>query len=77
MLRDYVHALNPESGRGVTSAYPMIHEQDSPFLHNLDVAGYNYAGPGVYAEDHKRLPHRTMVGTESFAMSSYRMWSEV
>ena len=39
-----VHSLNPGSGRAVTSAYPLIHEQDSPFLHNLDVVGYNYAG---------------------------------
>ncbi len=22
----------------------LIHEQDSPFLNNLDVVGYNYAG---------------------------------
>ena len=68
--------LDPGSGRAVTSAYPLIHEQDSPFLHNLDVAGYNYAGPGIYAEDHRKLPNRTMVGTESFAQASFTMWSD-
>ena len=38
-MHDYVHALDPGSGRAVTSAYPLIHEQDSKFLHNLDVTG--------------------------------------
>ena len=47
IMRDYVHSLNPGSNRAVTSAYPLIHEQDSPFLHNMEVAGYNYAGVGV------------------------------
>mmetsp|Transcript_58349 Transcript_58349/g.115802 ORF Transcript_58349/g.115802 Transcript_58349/m.115802 type:complete len:546 (-) Transcript_58349:202-1839(-) len=77
VMHDYVHALDPGSGRAVTSAYPLIHEQDSKFLHNLDVTGYNYAGVGIYAKDHARLPDRVMVGTESVAMDSYRMWSDV
>ena len=72
-----VHALNPGSGRAVTTAYPLIHEQDSPFLHNVDVAGYNYAGTGIFAEDHHRLPNRTFVSTESFAQSSFTMWSQI
>ena len=58
-------------------AYPLIHEQDSAFLHHLDVAGYNYAGVGIYARDHARLPTRIMVGTESVATESYRMWTAV
>ena len=61
----------------MTAAYPLIHDQDSPFLHNLDVAGYNYAGTGVYEDDHQRLPNRTFVGTESFAQASHTMWSQV
>ena len=82
-LRDYVHSLDPGSGRAVTSAYPMVAEQDSKFLHELDVAGYNYAvvpsatSPGVYALDHGRVPNRTMVGTESWGTDSYAMWSQV
>ena len=36
--------------------FQLIHDQDSPFLHNLDVAGYNYAGVGVYETDHEKLP---------------------
>jgi hypothetical protein len=39
-MRDLVHALDVAgSGRAVTSAYPMLNEQDSPFLHSLDVPG--------------------------------------
>ena len=72
-----VHQLNPGSGRAVTSAYPLINEQDSPFLHNLDVAGYNYAGAGIYARDHARLPARIFVGTESFAQASHTMRTDV
>ena len=76
-LRDYVHALDPGSGRAVTSAYPMLQIQDSKFLHDLDVAGYNYAGPGVYALSHSNVPNRTMVGTESWGVDSFQMWSQV
>ena len=72
-LRNYIHALDPGSGRPVTSAYPMLREQDSQFLHNLDVAGYNYAGTGVYALSHSKVPNRTMVGTESWGVDSYQM----
>ena len=60
-MRNMTRALDPDSGRGVTSAYPFFNDQDSAFLHQLDVPGYNYAGIGVYAKDHKRLPNRTMV----------------
>lgn len=76
-LRDYVHALDPGSGRAVTSAYPMLQIQDSKFLHALDVAGYNYPGNGVYALSHTNVPNRTMVGTESWGIDSYQMWSQV
>ena len=74
-MRDLIHMLDPGSGRAVTSAYPFFNDQDSPFLHNLDVPGYNYAGDGVYAKDHLRLPNRTMVGTESVAASSFRVYN--
>ena len=82
-VRDFVHALDPGSGRAVTSAYPMLAEQDSKFLHALDVTGYNYAGgipfrePGVHAVGHAKVPNRTMVGTESLGVSSYEMWTQV
>ena len=39
--------------------------------------GYNYAGLGIYAEDHRKWPNRTFVGTESFAQASHTMWSQV
>ena len=31
----------------------------------------------IYAEDHKRLPSRVFVGTESVAVDSHRMWTDV
>ncbi len=69
--------LDPDSGRGTTSGYPFFNDQDSAFLHELDVPGYNYAGQDVYAKDHQRLPDRTMVGTESVAQDSLRMYGYV
>ena len=38
-MRNLTHVLDPQSGRGVTSAYPFFNDQDSPFLHELDVPG--------------------------------------
>jgi len=70
-----------DSGRAITSAYPMLNDQDSPFLHNLGVPGYNYAGwtgpKDVYGIDHKKLPDRTMVGTESLPKTSAEQWQRV
>lgn len=40
VMRDMVHDLDWGGGRAVTSAYPFFNDQDSPFLHNLDVPGY-------------------------------------
>lgn len=82
VLRDYVHAADiPGSGRAVTSAYPMLNDQDSQFLHNLEVPGYNYAGwtenKDVYGEDHARLPDRIMVGTESLPYLSFQQYQNV
>lgn len=74
VLTDYVHQLDPGSGRAVTSAYPMVGNDADAFLAPLDVAGYNYS-PDRYALDHERFPARVIVGTESFPASSYEMWS--
>ena len=76
IMVEMVQSMNPGSGRAVTSAYPLIHEQDSTFLHNLDVTDTTM-GLNVYESDHKRLPNRTFVGTESFAEASSTMWSQV
>ena len=81
-MRDIVHQVDaPGSGRLVTSAYPMLNDQDSPFLHSLEVAGYNYAGwtgdKDVYAEDHARLPERIMVGTESLPKTAWMQWDRI
>ena len=73
---------NPHSGRAITSAYPMLNEQDSDFLHALDVPGYNYegwqnGGKDVYQIDHERLPNRVMVGTESLPDTSAEQWGRI
>lgn len=71
-LADKVRALD-QSGRPVTSAVPMVKDQDDQFIAALDVAGYNYS-PTRYESDHARFPERIMVGTESFPQSSFQMW---
>jgi hypothetical protein len=77
VMSNMTHLLDPDSGRASTSAYPFFNDQDSSFLHQLDVPGYNYAGVGVYAKDHAKLPNRTMVGTESVAQDTMRVYEEV
>ena len=61
------------SRRPITSAYPGVDEHADPFFAPLDIAGYNYS-PQQYAPDHKRLPGRVMVATESFPADSYDYW---
>ena len=40
------------------------------------MAGYNYS-PQRYVSDHKRVPSRVMVGTESFPKDSFQMFDLV
>ena len=77
-----VRSLDVGSGRAITAAYPSVPQDQGaatssdPFFAPLDVAGYNYS-PQNYWPDHQRLPDRVIVGTESFATSSFQMWSSV
>ena len=51
---------------------PEWQANDPAFLH-LDVGGYNYQWQ-QYEIDHKRFPHRIMMGTESFPIEAYDSW---
>ena len=81
LLVAYVKSL--DSTRAVTSAVNGMNEDKDPYFAQLDVAGYNYAAGGggvkenVYAEDHKRVPGRIMVGTESYPLEAFDSWMEV
>ena len=44
-----------------------------PLFAELDVAGYNYELKR-YAEDHKRVPDRIMMSTESYPKEAFEMW---
>jgi beta-galactosidase len=81
MLAHYIKSL--DSTRAITSAVNGMNEDKDPFFAQLDVAGYNYAAGGggvkenVYAEDHKRVPGRIMVGTESYPLEAFDSWMAV
>jgi beta-galactosidase len=77
-LRDAVKSI--DTSRPVTMAVPGPYDHNLPewqandpaFLH-LDVGGYNYQWQ-QYEIDHKRFPHRIMMGTESFPFEAYESW---
>jgi beta-galactosidase len=77
-LHDAVKAI--DTTRPVTMAIPGPYDHNLPewqandpaFLH-LDVGGYNYQWQ-QYEIDHKRLPERIMMGTESFPIEAFDSW---
>ncbi|MDB5087069.1 MAG: glycoside hydrolase family 2 [Mucilaginibacter sp.] len=81
LLAEYTRGLDPT--RAVTSAVNDIREDKDPFFAKLDVSGYNYSvnnyghEASTYEADHKRVPGRVMVGTESFPLESFGNWMEV
>jgi beta-galactosidase len=79
MLAEHVRAIDPT--RPVTAAIcgswngePW--EKMDPAFATLGVGGYNYQW-AQYHTDHKRLPERIMVGTESFPMEAFENWMAV
>jgi beta-galactosidase len=54
-----------------------------PFFETLDVGGYNYGSGGggirdsIFAFDHKRIPSRIMIQTESYPIEAFRSWMDV
>lgn len=81
MLGDYIRLIDP--GRPVTSAVNDLKPDKDPYFATLDIAGYNYASGGdhmqktIYASDHKRVPERIMVGTESYPLEAFEAWMDV
>jgi beta-galactosidase len=80
MLAQYIKSL--DTSRAITSAVNDLKEDKDAYFAQLDVAGYNYAAGGdpskdVYATDHKRVPSRIMVGTESFPLEAFDSWMKV
>lgn len=80
MLGDYIRSL--DSTRPITSAVNDLKPDKDPYFATLDVGGYNYAVAGysaedIYGEDHKRVPGRIMVGTESYPLEAFGSWMAV
>jgi beta-galactosidase len=81
LLADYTRELDPT--RAVTSAVNDLKEDKDPFFAALDVGGYNYAvynydkKQTTYESDHKRVPTRVIVGTESYSLEAFGSWMEV
>jgi beta-galactosidase len=81
MLGDYIRFIDPS--RPVTSAVNDLKPDKDPYFATLDIAGYNYASGGdhmqktIYASDHKRVPERIMVGTESYPLEAFGAWMDV
>jgi beta-galactosidase len=73
-LAGFVKNLDPT--RPVTAAVNFTTPDKDPYFAALDVCGYNYA-LNNYVSDHKRLPERIILGTESFARQAFDNWIEV
>jgi beta-galactosidase len=73
MLADYVRTL--DASRAATSAVNWSTSNDS-FFANLEVSGYNYNLNNATA-DHKRVPSRVIVCTESFPNAAFDYWQRV
>jgi beta-galactosidase len=79
MLAQYIKEL--DDTRSITAAVNGLDPDKDPFFAALDVGGYNYAvnqyPKDTYADDHKRVPERVMVGTESYALDAFDNWMAV
>ncbi len=80
-LTQYVKSF--DTTRPVTAAVNGLNPDKDPFFATLDVSGYNYAAGGdhhqknIYEQDHKRVPHRIMMGTESYPLAAFDAWMQV
>ncbi len=65
-----------DSSRPVTQAFPTSTSGEFPdaVISNLDIAGYNYNLAAHHADDHRRLPSRVMMTTESFPGQAFTEW---
>jgi len=81
MLADHIRKTDPT--RPVIAAVNNLRPQKDPFFEILDVCGYNYAAGGdhmqesLYVNDHKRMPERIIIGTESYPLEAFDAWMPV
>lgn len=69
---DFVRKL--DNTRMITSAVNSLSPEKDPYFAVLDIAGYNYA-VDKYVIDHKRLPDRIILSTESFPLEAFEYWT--
>ncbi len=80
-LAAYVKDIDPT--RAITSAVVNLTEDKDPYFAALDVCGYNYPvsnygqEKSIYETDHKRLPIRIMLCSESYPLEAFGSWMEV
>lgn len=67
---------NIDSSRLITSAVNSLDPDKDAYFAKLDVSGYNYA-VDKYVSDHKRLPERIILSTESFSLEAFEYWMAV
>lgn len=73
-ITGYIRTI--DSSRLITSAVNNVNPGKDTYFSALDICGYNYAYEG-YVSDHKRIPGRVMVATESFPLEAFDYWMEV
>ena len=73
-LADQVRSL--DNTRPLTLAFPgtTTAPNAEAVFSLLDITGYNYNILPTYAEDHKKLPSRIMLTTESLPSKAYPLW---
>jgi beta-galactosidase len=80
-LADLVRKTDPS--RPVIAAVNNLNQAKDPFFAALDIAGYNYGSGGdhmkenIFVTDHKRIPSRVMIQTESYPLEAFRSWMDV
>lgn len=72
-----VRTLDPT--RPITQAFPGATYGSYPdaAISEVDIAGYNYNLAQNFSEDHRRVPNRIMMSTESFAADAFEQWELV
>lgn len=68
-----------DSSRPLTQAFPGATFGPNPdtAIAQVDIAGYNYNLAQNLAEDHRRVPSRIMMTTESFQSDAFEQWALV
>ena len=81
MLADFVR--KNDQTRPVIAAVNNLNPAKDPYFGTLDIAGYNYGSGGdhlkdnIFKTDHRRVPSRIMIQTESFPLEAFKSWMDV